>query len=147
MELTKTIKIEKPEDDVVLAADKEARGWSPQTRSPTTAAATTSTEKSSNLFTKRKIIMMIMMVIIMIIMITIMVIMITMTEVIMMVRTPAVEPLFCLAAAHTPREPVNTRIKPPSSRMMTLIKNNTARTPRMMSKVDLRIKTKNSNYL
>ena len=147
MELTKTIKIEKPEDDVVLAADKEARGWSPQTRSPTTAAATTSTEKSSNLFTKRKIIMMIMMVIIMIIMITIMVIMITMTEVIMMVRTPAVEPLFCLAAAHTPREPVNTRIKPPSSRMMTLNNNNTAHTPRMMSKVDLRIKTKNSNYL
>ena len=57
MELTKTIKIEKPEDDVVLAADKEARGWSPQTRSPTTAAATTSTEKSSNLFMKRKMIM------------------------------------------------------------------------------------------
>ena len=121
MELKRTIRIEQnrlnpPEDDAMLAADKEAKGWSPQTRSPTTAAATTSTEKSSNLFMKRKIIMMMMLVIIMIMMI-IMITMITMTEVIMMVRTPAVEPLFCLAAAHTPREPVNTRIKPPSSRI------------------------------
>ena len=141
MELKRTIRIDQnrlnpPEDDAMLAADKEARGWSPQTRSPTTAAATTSTEKSSNLFMKRKIIMMMMLVIIMIMMI-IMITMITMTEVIMMVRTPAVEPLFCLAAAHTPREPVNTRIKPPSSRMMTLNNNNTAYTPRMMPKVYL----------
>ena len=135
----RTIKIEQPEDDAMLAVDKEAKGWSPQTRSPTTAAATTSTEKKSILFTKRKLIRMMMMVIIMIMMI-IMITMITMTPVIMMVRTPAVEPLFCLAAAHTPREPVNTRIKPPSSRMMTLNNNNTAYTPRMMPKVYLRIK-------
>ena len=61
MELKRTIRIElnrlnPPEDDAMLAADKEARGWSPQTRSPTTAAATTSTEKKSILFTKRKLI-------------------------------------------------------------------------------------------
>ena len=52
MELKRTIRIEQnrlnpPEDDAMLAADKEARGWSPQTRSPTSAAATTSTEKKS----------------------------------------------------------------------------------------------------
>ena len=60
MELKRTIRIEQnrlnpPEDDAMLAADKEARGWSPQTRSPTTAAATTSTEKQSISFYEKEI--------------------------------------------------------------------------------------------